>query len=129
MREGFGPTYSRNGARLGCDLGREFFGIFEKITADYEDTFRITAGKKVFEIRPLSLWNKGDAVTWIAEQRGKGRIPVYLGDDTTDEDAYRALKNKGVSVSIGINPVADYYLKGQQEVAVLLRELAEGLGV
>ncbi len=107
----------------------DFFDRFSRVAEGYEDSFRITSGKKVFEIRPLDAWNKGDAVTWIAEQRGEGRIPVYIGDDTTDEDAYRALKNKGISVSIGINPVADYYLKSQQEVAVLLKELADSLGV
>jgi trehalose-phosphatase len=107
----------------------DFFDRFSRVAEDYEESFRVTSGKKVFEIRPLDAWNKGDAVTWIAEQRGEGRIPVYVGDDTTDEDAYRALKGKGVSVSVGINPIADYYLKSQQEVAILLKDLAEHLGV
>jgi len=59
---------------------------------------RKAGGKKVWEIRPAIDWDKGRAVQWllavIARARGltPGTIlPVYLGDDETDEDAFRAL--------------------------------------
>lgn len=107
----------------------EFFHLFSKTAEKYEKSFRITSGKKVFEIRPLDVWNKGDAVKWIAsEKAGEGRVLVYVGDDTTDEDAYRTLKGRGISISIGMNSEADYYLKSQEEVILLLREFAETLG-
>ena len=94
----------------------EIFRIFEKIAKEYEDDFRFIIGKKVFEIRPVNIWNKGDAVLWIVENMGEGRFPVYIGDDTTDEDAYRILKNRGLSISIGGSVNADYYIKNQGEV-------------
>ena len=111
------------------DKLEEFFSLFSKTTEPYEKSFRITSGKKVFEIRPLDVWNKGDAVNWIAAEKGGDRTLVYVGDDTTDEDAYRAVKGRGISISVGQNPEADYYLKAQEEVPRLLKELAEAFGV
>ncbi len=105
----------------------EFFDIFNKIAKGYEEAFKITSGKKVFEIRPLNVWNKGDAVSWITENAGKSTFPVYIGDDTTDEDAYSVLKNSGLSISIGGSANADYYIQNQGEVKDLLMMLYEGL--
>lgn len=101
----------------------EFFDTFSKIAKDYENSFKVTSGKKVFEIRPLNAWNKGDAVLWIIKNLGNGKIPVYIGDDTTDEDAFRAIKGKGISICIGGSSEADYYLTGQQEVEDFLKQL------
>ncbi|OGP65466.1 MAG: hypothetical protein A3K22_03905 [Deltaproteobacteria bacterium RBG_16_42_7] len=82
---------------------------------------RITTGKKVFEIRPHGVWNKGDAVKWIMDKFGKDRIPVYIGDDATDEDAFKAVRGKGIAISIGTNKEADYYLKNQEEIRRFLK--------
>lgn len=102
------------------DVGR-LFDIFWSIADNYKDLFRITSGKKVFEIRPRGIWNKGDAVKWIWKNLGKKRIPIYIGDDTTDEDAFRVIKKKGIGICIGRNPEADYYLESQKEVKILLQ--------
>jgi trehalose 6-phosphate phosphatase len=64
---------------------------------------RVTQGKKVFEIRPNADWDKGRAVLWLAKKldpRQKA-VPVYIGDDTTDEDAFRALKKRGITIRVG----------------------------
>ena len=107
----------------------DFSDLFNRIARDYEKTFRITSGKKVVEIRPLNAWNKGDAVSWILEQLGGGRTPVYIGDDVTDEDAFRALKGRGgVSVSVGGSIHADYYLRRQDEVEPFLESMASLVG-
>lgn len=105
----------------------DIFRIFERIAKEHEDDFRFIIGKKVFEIRPVNIWNKGDAVSWIIENMGKHRFPVYIGDDTTDEDAYSILKNRGLSISIGGSANADYYIQNQEEVKDFLTMLYEGL--
>ncbi|MBE9529164.1 MAG: bifunctional alpha,alpha-trehalose-phosphate synthase (UDP-forming)/trehalose-phosphatase [Proteobacteria bacterium] len=97
-----------------------FLLIFEETATYFKDAFRITAGKKVFEVRPIGLWNKGDAINWIREHLGPEKYVVYVGDDTTDEDAYGVLKSSGMPISIGSNPEADYYLKEQGEIKALL---------
>jgi alpha,alpha-trehalose-phosphate synthase [UDP-forming]/trehalose-phosphatase len=96
------------------------FEIVWSVTDKYKELFKITSGKKVIEIRPHGIWNKGDAVKWISENYGKGRIPIYIGDDVTDEDAYEAIKGIGIGISVGRSLKADYYFKDQQEVQKFL---------
>ncbi|HDZ88555.1 MAG TPA: trehalose-phosphatase, partial [Nitrospirae bacterium] len=103
----------------------ELFSVFWGIIKDYEDIFRITSGKKVFEIRPLNAWNKGDAVNYIMYKFGKAMIPFYIGDDTTDEDAFRAVRGRGISVCVGGSLEADYYLKNQEEIGKFMKFLVE----
>ena len=91
---------------------------------------RVTEGKKVIEVRPPSLWHKGEAVRWLMERPPfKGTMPLYVGDDVTDVDAFRAIADEGVSISVGrVEPDAIFYLRSQQEVKRLLaylKELAE----
>jgi trehalose-phosphatase len=54
---------------------------------------KMTAGKRVFEIRPNVAWDKGKGVLelmgWL-RPKGRSRL-IYLGDDRTDEDAFRAV--------------------------------------
>jgi trehalose-phosphatase len=103
-----------------------------KIATPYvrEKKIVITLGKKVFEVRPPIEWNKGNAILWLLNKhksalRHKPIMPVYIGDDVTDEDAFRVLKNKGLTVFVG-NPQksdAKYYLKNTKEVSKFLKWL------
>jgi trehalose 6-phosphate phosphatase len=108
------------------DQSREgdVFRIFWDIARGHVKEFRITTGKKVLEIRPHGAWDKGHAVARIMELKGGGMMPLYVGDDTTDEDAYLAIKGSGLSVSIGPNPKSDYYLRDQEEVGPFLEWIA-----
>ena len=63
--------------------------------------WEVTAGKRVWEVRPASRWNKGDAALWIWRRFAPSSMPAYIGDDVTDEDAFRALKGKGLTVVVG----------------------------
>jgi len=80
-------------------------------------------GKKVVELRPDGL-TKGTAVHRIAAAHPEC-TPVYLGDDTTDEDAFAALQEMerdAVTVRIGNEETrADYRLAGPDEVVDYLR--------
>ena len=90
---------------------------------------KLSNGKKVIEIKPQIAWNKGRAVAWLlareADRGGQPIMPVYLGDDATDEDAFGILKNKGLTIYIG-NPKdsqAKYYLKDTREVFRFLKNI------
>lgn len=87
--------------------------------------FRIVEGKKVVEIRPNVQWDKGKAVEWLMMQEGfKGSIPIYLGDDETDRNAFRVIKDEGIAIAVGpLLQDADYHLRSQGEVMVFLRWL------
>lgn len=81
-------------------------------------------GKKVVELRPEGL-TKGTAVRRIAKQH-PDCTPVYLGDDTTDEDAFAALADldrEAVTVRIGEGDTcAEYRLAGPDEVVAYLQQ-------
>jgi len=109
-------------------------GAFEKITGPLHVTgsIRVTRGKKVYEIRPPVDWDKGKAIAWLIakfrESGGRGgALPIYLGDDLTDEDGFKVIeKNYGISVLVGgdsSQSVARYFLKSPQEVAEFLKML------
>jgi trehalose-phosphatase len=104
-----------------------FLKVVSGLERAYGDSFRITSGKKVFEIRPRDAWHKGDATSWILERFGSGTVPVYLGDDTTDEDAFRSLRGRGISVSVGASDEAQFVLHDQGEVVTFLERLVEWL--
>lgn len=87
-------------------------------------------GKKIVEIKPDIDWHKGKAVLWILEalglERKKDIIPVFIGDDVTDEDAFKALQNKGVGIIVeyyGQKTAAKYALKNIWQVGKLFRRL------
>ncbi len=94
---------------------------------------RKTQGKKVFELRPRFEWDKGKAVLWLLEALdldGPEVLPFYLGDDTTDEDAFRALAGRGVGILVGApeGPTsAAWGLADPAEVGRFLDTLADTL--
>ena len=64
------------------------------VLADFPG-LRLKPGKRVYEIHPAVDWDKGRAVLWLLDAldlKRKDVMPVYVGDDVTDEDAFRALK-------------------------------------
>jgi len=103
-----------------------------EITAPYIDKKKITVnfGKKVFEIRPPIEWNKGSAVLWLLNKHkstlyGKPIVPIYVGDDITDEDAFKAIKEIGLTIFVGHprKSHAKYYLRNTREVFKFLKIL------
>jgi trehalose 6-phosphate phosphatase len=62
---------------------------------------RVSTGKQVFEIRPAVDWDKGAAIRRLAAHVPDAWRTVYVGDDTTDEDAFRAVRPDGVGVLVG----------------------------
>jgi trehalose 6-phosphate phosphatase len=84
-------------------------------------------GKRVLEVRPSGSWNKGTAVAKVLrEPWARGRVPVYIGDDRTDFDAFRVMKGRGLGVRVsGRRGVAgsDAWLPDPRAVESLLRWL------
>ena len=96
------------------------------------DKIKISMGKEVFEIRPALGWDKGKVVLWLLARwqfalLDKDILPIYLGDDVTDEDAFGVLRNKGITIFVGEpkKSKAQYYLKNTQEVKYFLKRIAQ----
>ena len=82
-------------------------------------------GKKVVEIRPVGV-NKGKAVAALLQQTGRSVFPIYVGDDTTDEDAFQVLADRGLSILVSnvARPTrAHYYVEDPQKVCELLEHV------
>jgi len=89
--------------------------------------FHVTEGRKVLEIRPSVDWDKGMAVRWIQQASAHpNALPIYIGDDSTDEDAFLALP-QGITVSVGKcrETSAQYFLERQELVPEFLLWLSE----
>jgi trehalose 6-phosphate phosphatase len=105
---------------------------FEKIVKeiDANNMLNIINGEKVIEIRPKG-WNKGKAVELILKNISEkiNFLPIYIGDDTTDEDAFKQLEKKGITIFVtndSNNPTtAHYYLKNPDDVIIFLQNLSK----
>src|SRR5437667_2378830 len=84
-------------------------------------------GKKVYELLPDVAWDKGKAVLWLLEALGleRGNIrPIYIGDDRTDDDAFRALEQRGIGILVSQQSqptAARYSPKNPAEVECFLQ--------
>jgi len=105
----------------------------DAVAARHRELRRID-GKKVYELLPAVDWDKGNAVIWLLEilRRERGDLyPIYIGDDITDEDAFRALKQIGTGIVVSEKPqptAATYSLKDPAEVERFLRTLTAHVG-
>ena len=65
--------------------------------------WQVIEGKCVFEIRPRDS-TKGTAIeAFMSEAPFRGRMPVFCGDDRTDEDGFRVVNTQG-GASIRVGP-------------------------
>lgn len=90
---------------------------------------RVLRGHQVFELLPAVVWTKGDAVVRIkteVERRYKQAAwLIYVGDDVTDEDAFRAVGPEGMTIAVGDRPAsAAFRLPNPDAVERFLRQLA-----
>ncbi|XP_075482522.1 putative trehalose-phosphate phosphatase J [Primulina tabacum] len=97
-------------------------------------SLRLTQGRKVLEIRPTIKWDKGKALEFLLESLGYANcsdvFPVYIGDDRTDEDAFKVLRQRGQGFGILVSKApkdtnASYSLQEPSEVMAFLRRLVE----
>lgn len=102
--------------------------------ASRDGRLRKTHGKMVFELRPARDWDKGRAVLWLLDALGLDTpdvVPIFIGDDTTDEDAFRAIAGRGIGIVVMDIPrptAAHYAVQDVEEVRALLERLAEPHG-
>lgn len=91
---------------------------------------RKTAGKKIYELQPGIEWHKGAALLWLLQTLqldGPDVLPLYIGDDTTDEDALKAIKSRGIGIVVRDGSsrctAARYFLENPAEVHEFLKSI------
>jgi alpha,alpha-trehalase len=101
--------------------------------ANLANKLKKTCGKKVFDLQPDIDWHKGKAVGWILEELGLNTpevVPLYIGDDVTDEDAFRELEAAGITIAVQeakARTAAEYQLSHPDAVRQFLDTLADRL--
>jgi trehalose 6-phosphate phosphatase len=102
--------------------------VVDEVAAVYKD-LRKAYGKKIFEFQPDIDWHKGKALLALLGTLKLDRedvLPFYIGDDVTDEDAFRGLKGRGIGIVVrdrAYETAADYSLKHPDEVREFLLKL------
>jgi alpha,alpha-trehalase len=112
-------------------------GAIARIEAIVDDAIATDArlkkahGKKVFEVRPNLDWDKGKALLFLLKALGldgPNVVPLYIGDDVTDEDAFAVLGDRGVGILVSETPRptdAAYWVQAPWEVYAFFERLLE----
>lgn len=106
-------------------LESHLMGVFarEILPLVHSSGLTVLYGKKVIELRPKLNWTKGHAALWVIKHiRRRSVLPIYIGDDRTDEDAFEALVD-GITIRVGADgeSKARYYVRDVEEVVAFLR--------
>ncbi|KAL0878262.1 hypothetical protein Bca101_027968 [Brassica carinata] len=151
-----GPTnennYGESNQGVLFQPAREFVPMIEKVVKILEEKTKCIPGamvennkfclsvhfrrvdEKVLEIRPTIKWDKGQALNFLLRSLGfensENVVPVYIGDDRTDEDAFKVLREKGQGFGILVSKVpketnASYSLQDPSQVNEFLKRLVE----
>jgi trehalose 6-phosphate phosphatase len=125
-----GASVAVHTRRLPKDMHERAFARADVLAVPWiaKDYVRRLEGKCVVEYLPNISGHKGDATQWIVQdvetKLQKPAWVAYLGDDITDEDAFRAITS-GIGVLIGLRPTsATHKLDGITDVDRFLRWLA-----
>jgi trehalose 6-phosphate phosphatase len=110
---------------------------FESVASTFSSTLRRSGGKKVFELLPNVAWDKGKALLYLLsvlklDDRAQGEVlPIFVGDDLTDETAFRALRRRGLGIIVEDagrerqrGTLARYSLRDPDEVRLFLERIA-----
>lgn len=90
-------------------------------------------GKKIMELKPAIDWHKGRATEWLLEKLNPKQekiMPIFIGDDLTDEDGLKAVHYAGIGILAGEhgeNTWAHYRLADVEEVEEFLQQLYQEL--
>ncbi|KAE9609033.1 putative trehalose-phosphatase [Lupinus albus] len=105
-----------------------------KLVLNKYPKLKLTQGRKVLEIRPTIKWDKGKAIEFLLHSLGYDNsdkvFPIYIGDDRTDEDAFKVLRSRGQGIGILVSRFpketeASYTLEDPSQVEKFLRQLVE----
>ncbi len=86
-------------------------------------------GKKVYDLKPAADWHKGKALLRLLQLQNLNRpdvLPFYVGDDSTDEDAFAEIQERGVGILVAGEPrvtLARYSLENPDDVKDFLGKL------
>ncbi|MGE5253118.1 MAG: trehalose-phosphatase, partial [Planctomycetaceae bacterium] len=120
-----GPIFTVHYRNAPRDSSRTVQEAVREGLESYPNRWQFSTGKKIFEIRPRMDFDKGKTLNELLQRFPHTELlPVYLGDDESDEDAFRAVHDRGIPVRVGAGTApsaASYFLRDSSEVLEFLR--------
>lgn len=114
--------------RLAAHLGETCRQFTQMLVAQESDRLRLIDGKMVFELQPRHHGKNGAIAAFMSEPPFRGRIPVFLGDDTTDEDGFVEInRSGGLSIRVGPASVGTAATFSLPSVSAVYEWLMQGL--
>ena len=95
-----------------------------RILGQLKPELYLQRGKKVWEILPREITGKGGAVRALLSRPSRTTLPIYVGDDASDESAFKQLR-LGLTIRVGPSrrSAARYRLRDPQEVRRFLERM------
>lgn len=104
----------------------------QRVIERYKSHLKPGPGKKVLELKPNCEWNKGKALEWLMNRMNfdlNRYLPVFIGDDLTDEDGFSVVRENGIGIIVSDDPErysqACYSLSAINEVYDFLHKLSQ----
>jgi len=110
--------------RLAPQRAADVRELLEGIVSDAPDQFEMLPGKMLFELKTRGPHKGRVVAAFMAVAPFAGRVPVFIGDDRTDEDGFReALARGGCAVQVGpgVSTVASSAVPSPQDLRDWLR--------
>ena len=124
-----GPILSVHYRNIPQEFSKQIRHVIEEELHLWKGHWKMASGKMVLEIQPNIDFHKGKAVREVLETFScRGLLPIFLGDDQTDENVFQVLKGHGISVFVGSDNFAsgaDYLLRSPDEVREFLSKCLE----
>lgn len=123
--EGKGPIFAVHYRGASPNAVRAASAALREVMKPFAPPLTVMKGKRVWEVLPYEMAGKGMKLALLLAELPEGSLPVYVGDDTTDESAFAALTS-GITVRVGASrrSRARFWLRHPSEVQEFLRRLA-----
>jgi trehalose-phosphatase len=107
---------------------RQAGSVVQEVMGRFQPGLRVLPGSRVWEVMPRELRGKGAMVRALLREMPAATLPIYVGDDATDETAFAVLRD-GITVCVGARQPtqARFALRGPQEVRIFLKKLEREL--
>lgn len=122
--ENKGPIFAVHYGVAAHGVVRRAMARVQETLQSFEPGLRLMKGRRAWEILPRDFKGKGVAVEKLIRNLPCGTVSIYIGDDTSDEDAFAVLRD-GLTVVVGrrLRTRARFYLCNPAEVSRALRRL------
>jgi len=123
-----GPILGIHARGVAAGALRQAGSVVQEVVGRFEPRLRMLSGSRVWEVMPQDLEGKDARVQALLRAMPAATLPIYLGDDATDETAFAVLPD-GITVCVGARQPtkARFDLRSPKDVRTFLQKLDKEL--